>query len=497
MSVIQHRAWLHPRISRRDWDFLHVPGERSSMTGYIEDTIVAISTHIGESGIGIVRMSGEDSITIAKRIFSPAGKRSRELKGYRVYYGHVIDPSEHRAVDEVLLLVMKAPCSYTREDMVEFQCHGGPVPLMRIMELIVKCGARVAYPGEFTRRALLNGRIDMIQAEAVLDMIRSKSEKACEVAFQQLSGRISAELEALRIRLVELIALMEAPVDFPEEEVASMSDGDLLGRVRELRGEMEGMEERSKSGGMYREGLRIAIVGKPNVGKSSLLNVLLSEKRAIVTEYPGTTRDCVQEWFNLKGIPVLLVDTAGIRKTSDVIEREGVQKTLEAVEKAAFVIIVMDISGQVTGEDRDVLKTVKEKGKKYIIALNKVDLLRQTRPDNGEMGEIESSEDTVRISALGNVGISEMEEMIYEKVWQGGVGGDDRCILSNVRHRESLINALALIKEVETGLETGGFPQDVYLITMRKALGCIGDIFGENFNEEILDRIFSEFCIGK
>lgn len=466
------------------------------MKGYVKDTIVAISTPIGESGIGIVRMSGKDSLAIAQRIFCPVGGAAgKTLRNYRVHYGHIINPFENRIIDEVIVLVMKAPHSYTREDVVEIQCHGGVIPLMRILELVIKCGARVALPGEFTKRAFINGRIDLIQAEAVIDMVRSKSEKACEIAFEQLSGRVSEELKFYRERLIQLIASVEATIDFPEEEIPFLTDEELLCRVRKLREELEQIVERSKSGKLYRDGIRIAIVGKPNVGKSSLLNALLSEKRAIVTEYPGTTRDCIAEWFNLRGIPVILTDTAGIRQTGDCIERAGMQKTMEAVDNASFIIVVMDISEDFSFEDRNILDMVKEKGKNYIVALNKFDLI-----DAGEKigkGMEEVSGDTVRISALRDVGIIEIEDMIYERVWQGDVLCGNRCVISNTRHRESLINAIEALKRAEETLITGGIPEDVILIDLRKSLSFIAGIFGENFDEDVLDKIFSDFCIGK
>lgn len=465
------------------------------MKGYLEDTIAAVSTPIGEGGIGIVRISGTGSVSIAERVFRPAGRAAAGLRNYGIHYGFIVDPFEDGMIDEVLLLLMRSPHSYTREDIVEIQCHGGITPLMRILNLVVRCGARIAHPGEFTRRAFVNGRIDIIQAEAVIDVIRAKSDKACEIALDQLSGRVSLELIRFRDRLIDLIAGMEATVDFPEEEIPDMSREELSRKVSSLRKDLTCMVERSKFGKLYRDGMKVVIVGKPNVGKSSLLNALLAEKRAIVTEYPGTTRDCIQEWFTVKGIPMLLTDTAGIHETEDIIEREGMKKTQEAVESASFVIVVVDICDGCRRDDRIILDMVKEKN--YIIAFNKVDLLEQGGTVGEGILEMEHRSHTVRISALNETGIEEMEKIICARVWQGEVINNDECLISNARHRESLVRAAESLRSVEESLSCDGFPCDVCLIDLRHTLDRIAEIFGEHFDEDILDRIFSEFCIGK
>jgi tRNA modification GTPase len=457
---------------------------------YSDDTIAAISTPPGEGGIGIVRMSGKDALAIATKVF--CRRKKGALLSYRMHYGAIVDPKGGDELDEVLLLYMKSPHSYTREDVVEIQCHSGVMAITRILELVMSLGARLALPGEFTRRAFLNGRIDMVQAEAVMDLVRSRTEDASRVAYSQLSGRASRSLRDFVRKLTELMVHIEAPLDFPDEGLEGLTDDALERALQSLIAELRTIIENSRLGSVYREGLRVTIAGKPNVGKSSLLNVMLGQKRAIVTKYPGTTRDLIEEWFNLKGIPVILQDTAGVRQSHDVIEKEGVARTLESLRESDIIILLVDISRPLTDEDREILDHVESLGTPYMIARNKVDLLapedRKTT-DHGTGG--------VSISALTGEGIEELKETLLRKVWRGDLShGREWSIISNVRQRNLLIKANESLQEALRTLE-GKMPQDLCLVDMRNALAAFGDLFGENFSEEILDSIFSTFCIGK
>jgi tRNA modification GTPase len=466
-------------------------GKGAVMTGqvYNDDTIAAISTPLGEGGIGIVRVSGRDALAIAKNVFRR--REDKEVRSNKIHYGTIVDPESGGELDEVLLLYMKAPHSYTREDVVEIQCHGGVLILTKILEILLSRGARMADPGEFTRRAFMNGRIDMIQAEAVIDLIRSRSDDASRIAYSQLSGSASRLLRDFVRKITETIVLIEAPIDFPEEEIESLSDDALQSTLKSLIVELEALIERSKLGSVYRDGLKVTIAGKPNVGKSSLLNMLLGQRRAIVTEYPGTTRDLIEQWFNLKGVPVILQDTAGVRRSTDMIEKEGVERTLESLRESDFIIVVQDISLPLTDEDRDFNELVRSLGKPFMIAENKIDLLPP-----GERVPEDEGDEGVRISALTGEGRAKFEENLLRRVWNGDSLRGESGILSSVRQRNLLIKAReSLTGALRTSEE--GLPQDLCIVDMRKSLASFGELFGENFSEEILDSLFSTFCIGK
>lgn len=457
-----------------------------------EDTIVAISTPPGESGIGVIRLSGARSLDIAGAMFRSSRKDMR-LRHSRIHYGHAVYPESGDVIDEVLLLVMKSPHSYTREDVVEIQCHGGALPMTGILESSIRLGARLAGPGEFTRRAFMNGRIDLLQAEAVIELIRSRSEKALHMASRQLGGKVSEELAEIRRRVVELLVTVEAPLDFPDEEIPAPSDRELLSSLTGLCDDIGKVIERTETSRVYREGLRCAIVGKPNVGKSSLLNALVGQERAIVTEFPGTTRDSIECWISIRGIPVTLLDTAGLRSTGDPIEREGVRKTEEALLTSDCALMVIDHTTGVTRDDEEILDMLKERELKVINVINKCDLLLSEKPKASS--SIIVGEGSVSVSAMTGLGIDILKETIGSRLSQQGERGDG-CALCSTRHLEVLIRAREALKEAQTAIREG-FPHDACLVELKRAQYSFGELFGEDYSVEVLDTLFSEFCVGK
>lgn len=459
---------------------------------HCEDTIAAISTPPGESGIGVVRLSGPRSLDIAGAMFrSPRG--NVRLRHSRIHYGRAVDAESGDVIDEVLVLVMKSPHSYTREDVVEIQCHGGALALTGILESSIRLGARLAGPGEFTRRAFMNGRIDLLQAEAVIEVIRSRSEKALHLASRQLGGKVSEELAAIRKRVVELLASIEAPLDFPDEEIATPSDRELLSSLGGLCDDIGKVIERTEASRVYREGLRCAIVGKPNVGKSSLLNALVGHERAIVTEFPGTTRDSIECWMSIRGIPVTLLDTAGLRNTGDPIEREGVRKTEEALLTSDCALLVIDLTTGVTDEDEEILQMLKEGKLKVLYVINKCDVAMHKEP-KGVLSLI-AREGAVSVSAMTGVGIDLLKEALGDRLSQQGERGDG-CALCSTRHLEVLMRAREALMEAQLAIQEG-YPHDACLVELKRAHYSFGELFGEDYSVEVLDALFSEFCIGK
>ena len=455
------------------------------------DTIAAIATPHGESGIGIVRISGPLAEKVATRLFR-AKKKPAHLKSHHLYYGEIVDPENGKPLDEVLLTLMRKPKTYTREDVVEINCHGGYLVLKRVLEVVLEQGVRLAQPGEFTKRAFLNGRIDLSQAEAVIDVIRAKTAKSLNMANQQLTGNLSHEIEGLRARVVRSLALVEALIDFPDEEIEVNEDviqGDLeVGqkRVREL---IESYEE----GRIYRDGVSVSIVGKTNVGKSSLLNILLREKRAIVTPIPGTTRDVIEEVVNIHEIPIRLVDTAGIKRASNPIEREGVRLAKGKVAEADMVILVIDGSRSLDKYDWEIIDEVREK--KKVVALNKRDL-----PIKISMEQIQRAlpnTRTVKISALKNQGIDKLKESIYSTLTRDGIGPDTgEVLIVNARHKKALEGSLQCLWRAKEGMEKK-VPIEFVALELRSCLDHLGEIGGETTTEEVLEYIFNQFCIGK
>lgn len=460
----------------------------------LHDTIAAVATPPGEGGIGIIRISGPDALKIVGRVFRPAGNKDWSAgPGFRMYYGHAVDPGTGETVDEVLVSVMRAPKSYTRENVVEINGHGGVLPLRRILKIVLDCGARLAGAGEFTRRAFLNGRLDLVQAEAILDVIRARTGAGLQVALGQLRGELSERIGALREALLQVLAEIEASIDFPEEEDVPETrlDG-LAARLAVLEAGCAELLEGAQAGRVYREGLGVAIVGKPNVGKSSLLNALLREKRAIVTDVPGTTRDVIEETVNIRGLPLRLSDTAGLRETADAVERLGVARTRDVVAEADLVLVVLDAASGLQDEDRQVLALAR--GKALVVLINKVDLA----PAGIDPGAVRALVDgpVLRAAVIEGRGLDELEETVAGLVLGGRVTGQHEVLISNVRHQHALEQARRYLEEARAAL-IAGLPLEMAVIDIRNALDSLGDITGETVGEDLLDRIFSEFCIGK
>ena len=457
----------------------------------LDDTIAAISTPIGEGGIGIVRLSGPEAKAILSKVFVPSGRHPEESLNFepdshRFYYGHVVDRDEGVIVDEVLAVLMRTPRTYTRQDIAEIHCHGGIVPLRRTLELVLRCGARLAQPGEFTLRAFLNGRIDLAQAEAVLDIVRAKTEVSLRVAMQQLDGHISQQVRGIRSMLVDALAYLEASLDFPEDEIPPLDLASVLAQAKE---QLEALLAQADQGLVYRQGVRTAIVGRPNVGKSSLLNALLRTSRAIVTPIPGTTRDTLEETLNLRGIPLCLVDTAGITKSTDFIGRLGIERSRQALQQADLILMVIDGSETLQVEDFEIAESVRNRI--AIVVVNKADL-----PAVAEDSMILPEARHVHLSALTGEGLNLLEEAIVDTIFSGQVQTSDVPVISNPRHCEILRRALAQVADAQNSSHTP-LAADLTAIDLTAAVSALGEITGETVNEDVLDAIFSNFCIGK
>lgn len=458
----------------------------------VNDTIAAISTPQGEGGISIVRLSGPDSIRIVESIFRPARrKKLSRIKSHTLTYGHIIDPSTGEVVDEVLVSVMRAPHTYTREDVVEINCHGGALVTRKLLELVLERGARLAEPGEFTKRAFLNGRIDLSQAEAVIDLIRAKTELSLKVAASMLSGELSRKVGGMREELLNLLAEVEASVDFPDEDLDFLPPQELKKRMEAVAREMEELLRTADEGRILREGVKAVIAGKPNVGKSSLLNRLLREERAIVTDIPGTTRDSIEEYLNIGGIPIRIVDTAGIRVTDDPVEREGVRRSVKQIELADLVIAMFDASQPLSEEDMELVRLISEKT--ALVVLNKIDL--PLRIDVKKLQEL-TGRRPIGISALKEIGLDELKNEMIKLITHGRVPLSESPIAINARHKDALKRALESLRLAIESVDRG-MPPEIVAVDLRGALDCLGEITGAVTTEEVLDRIFSQFCIGK
>ena len=457
------------------------------------DTIAAIATPRGEGGVGIVRVSGSLAIPIACQIFrSPRHISPAELPTHTLNYGHVVQSSSGEVVDEVMLGIMRAPKSYTAEDVVEFNCHGGTVPLRGVLELTLKAGARLAAPGEFTKRAFLNGRLDLAQAEAVVDLIRSKTDLTRQIAIDQLSGKLSHTVNALNDRLANLLAEVEASIDFPEEELDFMDLTVMKQTAQDILDDLDRLIATASDGKLLREGVNIAILGRPNVGKSSLLNTLLQEDRAIVTEIPGTTRDTIEAPLNLGGVPLNLIDTAGIHQTTDVVEQQGVMRSKTYLDRADLLLIMFDSSQSLTEEDRELLRAAKIR--KSILVLNKIDLPIVTTPV--DLHTDAPQKPVVQTSLLDGKGVEELKSAVHQELLEGEAIWGDSPIVTNVRHYDALRRGrLALGHAIESF--TQQMPPDLVAVDVRSSLDCLGEIAGKTTTEDILGRIFSQFCVGK
>lgn len=453
----------------------------------LEDTIAAISTPIGEGAIGIVRISGRDAVKIADIIFrTKKDKLPSSFRSFTTHYGYVYD--EGKIVDEALLTLMRAPKSYTKEDMVEISCHSGIVPLKKTLDLVLKNGARAAEPGEFTKRAFLNGRIDLAQAEAVLDIIRSKTDASLKVAIGQLKGELSACLNEIKEELLTSLAHIEASIDFPDEGLEIISETNIKNKLEIIKGELSRLLESADAGIILREGITCVICGKPNVGKSSLLNVLLKKDRAIVTHIPGTTRDTIEEFANIDGIPFKLVDTAGIAPTEDIIEREGILRSREYLERSDLVLLVIDGNDYITDEDKMLLADTSDRPR--IAVINKIDL-----PQKVDLNALGSTP-LVRVSAKFGDGIDELKKKMADTVWRGKVISSDGAVITNLRHKDALRCALKSVASAIEAIEDNLSPE-LIAIELKEALDSIGEIIGEIITDDLLDKIFSQFCIGK
>jgi len=455
----------------------------------LEDTIVAISTPSGEGGIGIVRLSGKDAINIASGIFcSPTGKSPAKVRSHTILYGYITNPENTAHIDEVLLSVMRAPHSYTREDVVEINCHGGMLPLRKVLELTAREGARLAEPGEFTFRAFMNGRIDLSQAEATIDLIRAGTDKSRRLAIEQLSGALSEKITSTKNTIIGICAHIEAYIDFPEEELDLQTRTDLGRKTDEVILQLRKLSSTYDEARFFREGLSVAIIGRPNVGKSSLLNALIERERAIVTELPGTTRDVIEECLNINGLPLRIMDTAGIRETHNLAESEGVRRSLMAIDGADLVLAMLDINLPLKDEDFSIIEKIRDR--KSIIVLNKADL-----PHSVEEDLIPEDLPIVRISAKTGAGIDSLKKEIEARIFKSG-SPSDGVMITNLRHKLALDQAAESLSRASDAIKKG-MPYEITAFELRDGLDRLGEIAGETTTEDILNRIFSQFCIGK
>ena len=452
------------------------------------DTIAAISTPKGEGGIGIIRISGDKSFEILDKIFKPKNP-NKDLGFYQFNYGFIHDGE--KVIDESMVVRMKAPKTCTCEDVVEINCHGGQFVTQKVLELVLKNGARHAEQGEFTKRAFMNGRIDLSQAEAVMDLIQGKTEKSISLSLDQLRGDLRDKINSFKKALLDITAHVNVVLDYPEEGIDDPLPVELRDNLEAVYEEATRLIESYDKGKKIKEGIKTVIVGKPNVGKSTLLNSLLREERAIVTHVAGTTRDVIEEVINIKGIPLVLVDTAGIRQTDDIVENIGVEKSKEFIEKADLVLLVLDASRELEDEDREVINQINENHKKVIVLLNKIDLERKIDLDEYNF------ENIVEISAQKNVGIEDMEEKIYSFIVDEKVeDSSEKLIITNVRHKTALEKTKDAIRNIFETIDMG-LPMDLISVDLKEALDSLSEITGEISSEDILDHVFGNFCVGK
>ncbi|HGA3415009.1 TPA: tRNA uridine-5-carboxymethylaminomethyl(34) synthesis GTPase MnmE [Streptococcus agalactiae] len=451
------------------------------------DTIAAISTPLGEGAIGIVRISGTDALKISSKIYR--GKDLSAIQSHTLNYGHIVDPDKNEILDEVMLGVMLAPKTFTREDVIEINTHGGIAVTNEILQLILRHGARMAEPGEFTKRAFLNGRVDLTQAEAVMDLIRAKTDKAMDIAVKQLDGSLKTLINNTRQEILNTLAQVEVNIDYPEyDDVEEMTTTLMREKTQEFQALMENLLRTARRGKILREGLSTAIIGRPNVGKSSLLNNLLREEKAIVTDIEGTTRDVIEEYVNIKGVPLKLVDTAGIRDTDDIVEKIGVERSKKALEEADLVLLVLNSSEPLTLQDRSLLELSKESNR--IVLLNKTDL-----PQKIEVNELPKN--VIPISVLENENIDKIEERINDIFFDNaGMVEHDATYLSNARHISLIEKAVDSLKAVNEGLELG-MPVDLLQVDMTRTWEILGEITGDAAPDELITQLFSQFCLGK
>lgn len=454
------------------------------------DTIAAISTPMGEGAISIVRLSGEDAVTIANHFFK--GQDLEHVESHTINYGHFIDPENSNLIDEVMVSVMRAPKTFTREDIIEINCHGGIVATNKILQMLLGYGARMAEPGEFTKRAFLNGRIDLTQAESIMDLIRAKTDRAMQVAVDQLDGSLTNLIKRLRQEILNVLANVEVNIDYPEYDTDELTTKMLLEKAKLVSTQIDELLKTAKQGKIMRQGLATAIVGRPNVGKSSLLNYLTKEEKAIVTNIPGTTRDTVEEYVSINGVPLKLVDTAGIHDTDDIVEQIGVERSKKAITQADLILLLLDGSENLTTEDQNLLALTKDK--KRIVILNKMDIERQLTPEylKDEFG----IENVVATSVKLQTGLDAVEQQIADLFFEGIEDSNNTVMVTNSRQVGLLQQAKNSLNEVIRGIELG-MPIDLVQIDMTNSWDKLGEITGESAPDELITQLFSQFCLGK
>ncbi|QAS52864.1 tRNA uridine-5-carboxymethylaminomethyl(34) synthesis GTPase MnmE [Halobacillus litoralis] len=455
------------------------------------DTITAISTPMGEGAIAIVRLSGPEAVKIAADLFK--GKDLNNVDSHTMHYGKIIDPETGEMAEEVMVSVMRAPRTFTREDIVEINCHGGLVSVNRLLEIVLASGARLAEPGEFTKRAFLNGRIDLSQAEAVMDLIRAKTDRAMNVALKQMDGRLSKLIQELRQKLLETLAHVEVNIDYPEyDDVEEMSHEMMEEKTKEVHEEVSRLLETAKQGKILREGLGTAIIGRPNVGKSSLMNALVHENKAIVTEIPGTTRDVIEEYVNVRGVPLRLVDTAGIRETEDIVERIGVERSRQVLKEADLILLVLNYGDELNEEDEKLFEAINDMN--VIVIVNKMDL--DHKLDIDRVKQLAGEHPVITTSLIHEEGIDQLEKAIGDTFFEGDLDAGDMTYVSNVRHVQLLKQAKQSLEDAQSGMELG-VPLDVVQIDVTRTWEILGEIVGETVHESLIDQLFSQFCLGK
>ena len=454
-------------------------------------TIASISTAPGIGGIGIIRMSGEKSFEVLDKIFVAKNKQNiDEIKGYTIKYGNIVENGN--IIDEVLVSYFKAPRSYTTENMCEINSHGGTVIVRKILELCLKNGAELAEPGEFTKRAFLNGRIDLAQAESVIDLINAKSDREAKSGIKQLEGALSKEIKDIKQEIMNVLVNIEVTIDYPEYDTPEVQKQELTMMLEKVEKKLSQLEESFDNGKIIKEGIKTAIIGKPNAGKSSLLNTILKEERAIVTDIEGTTRDTIEEFVTVKGIPIKLVDTAGIRNAKDEVEKIGIQKSIEEAQNADLIIAIFDSSKELTNEDKEIIDLIK--GKKAIILLNKTDLPSKIDENNKQLKE--NAKNIIKISAKNNQGINKLYDKIAEMFSLNQINLDNEVLITNVRHKNIISKALQNVKKANEAILVN-MPIDIVTIYIKEILEDLGEITGEYVTEDIINEIFSKFCLGK
>lgn len=457
----------------------------------MSSTIVSISTAPGIGGIGIIRMSGNETFEILNKIFKPKKEQKiEEIKGYTMKYGEIID--NNQIIDEVLVSYFKAPKSYTTENMCEINSHGGSIIVKKILEICLKNGADMAEPGEFTKRAFLNGRIDLAQAESVIDLINAKSDREAKSGIKQLEGALSKEIKDIKQEIMNVLVNIEVTIDYPEYDTPEVQKQELTMMLEKVEKKLSQLEESFDNGKIIKEGIKTAIIGKPNAGKSSLLNTILKEERAIVTDIEGTTRDTIEEFVTVKGIPIKLVDTAGIRNAKDEVEKIGIQKSIEEAQNADLIIAIFDSSKELTNEDKEIIDLIK--GKKAIILLNKTDLPSKIDENNKQLKE--NAKNIIKISAKNNQGINKLYDKIAEMFSLNQINLDNEVLITNVRHKNIISKALQNVKKANEAILVN-MPIDIVTIYIKEILEDLGEITGEYVTEDIINEIFSKFCLGK